>query len=327
VKRFSEPLHLNPGVNRFTAHVDDAVDIHQHLWPEPLLSRLSRRRRPPMLVRRGSGWVIRLAGEPESPVRLADHDPDRRAALLATDGLDRALVAPSVPLGIEALPAAEAEPLLEAYHDGIAALPSAFGAWAAVCLDDPDPSALARRLDDGFVGACVGASVIADRQGLEWLGPVLETLERRNAPLLVHPGPRPETAAVDVPSWWPALTTYVATMHTAWYAFALWGRAAHPALRVCFAMLAGLAPLQRERLVSRRGRAVSDPDVFLDISSYGARAVDAVLREVGVDRLVHGSDRPVVAGADPALGEAVRVALRRRNPHRLLASTTAEVAA
>jgi hypothetical protein len=123
------------------------------------------------------------------------------------------------------------------------------------------------------------------------------------------------------------LTTYVAEMHAAWYAFALWGRAAHPALRVCFAMLAGLAPLQRERLVSRGGRAVSDADVFLDVSSYGARAVDAVLREVGVDRLVHGSDRPVLPAAEPALGEAVRVALRRRNPHRLLSGTTAGIAA
>jgi predicted TIM-barrel fold metal-dependent hydrolase len=315
---------LDPDVNRFTQLVTDAIDIHQHLWPEPLLSRLSRRRRPPMLVRRASGWTLRLAGEPEAPVELADHDPDRRAALLEADGLDRALVAPSVPLGIEALPVAEAEPLLEAYHDGVASLPSGFGAWAAVCLGDPDPSELARRLDEGFAGACVAACAVADRDGLERLGPVLETLERHGAPLLVHPGPRLATS--DVPSWWPALTTYVAEMHAAWYAFALWGRAAHPALRVCFAMLAGLAPLQRERLVSRGGRAVSDADVFLDVSSYGARAVDAVLREVGVDRLVHGSDRPVLPGAEPALGEAVRVALRRRNPHRLLSGTTAGIA-
>src|SRR5688572_19768560 len=108
----------------------EAIDIHQHLWPEPLLTQLSRRRRPPMLIRRGSGWVVRLAGEPEAPSQLADHDPDRRAALLEADGIDRALIVPSVPLGIEALPAIEAEPLLEAYHDGVAALPSGFGAWA-----------------------------------------------------------------------------------------------------------------------------------------------------------------------------------------------------
>src|SRR6266576_1920019 len=109
-----------------------AVDIHQHLWPDALLRALSRRHEPPMLLRRGSGWAVRLDGEPEYPVDLTDHEPERRAGLVRADGLDRALVAPSVPLGVEALAAAEAEPLLEAYHDGVAALPGEFGAWAAV---------------------------------------------------------------------------------------------------------------------------------------------------------------------------------------------------
>jgi len=116
-------------------------------------------------------------------------------------------------------------------------------------------------------------------------------------------------------------------MQTAWHAFAVWGRSAHPQLRVCFAMLAGLAPLQRERLIARGGPAVSDPDVFLDVSSYGGRTVDAVLREVGVDRLVEGSDRPVVGVTELALGDAVRTALRERNPARLLSAITTEVPA
>jgi 6-methylsalicylate decarboxylase len=311
VKRFTEPVH---------SFVHAAIDIHQHLWPEPLLRELARRDEPPMLARRAGGWTIRLHGEPDAPVDLADHDPERRAALVVADGLDRALVAPSVPLGIEALRAGEAEPLLAAYHDGVAALPSTFGAWAAVGLADPDPAVLAERLDAGFVGACVAAGALTGPEGFERLGPVLETLEDRGAPLFVHPGPVPATSAPSAPDWWPALTDYVAAMQAAWHAFAVWGRPAHPRLRVCFAMLAGLAPLHRERLVSRGGVAVNDPDVFLDVSSYGERAVDAVLREVGVDRLVHGSDRPVIAGAELPLGEAVRTALRERNPARLLAS-------
>ena len=225
-------------------------------------------------------------------------------------------MAPSVPLGIEALPAGEAEPLLEAYHDGVAALPAAFGAWAAVGLAEPDPAALARLLDRGFAGACVAAGALAGPAGFERLGPVLETLERRGAPLLVHPGSA--AAGTGMPAWWPALTDYVAGMQATWHAFPVWGRPAHPRLRVCFAMLAGLAPLHRERLVARGGVAVSDPGVFLDVSSYGARAVDAVLREVGVDRLVHGSDRPVGVHAELPLGDAVRGALRRTNPSRLL---------
>ncbi len=102
------------------------------------------------------------------------------------------------------------------------------------------------------------------------------------------------------PPWWGALTGYVAAMQTAWFAFAAWGRPAHPGLPVCFAMLAGLAPLHRERLMARGGSAPADRHAFLDISSYGDRAVDAVVREIGVDQLVFGSDRPVIAprGAD-----------------------------
>jgi 6-methylsalicylate decarboxylase len=306
--------------------VSPEIDIHQHLWPEPLLRALSLRSEPPMLVRHDRGWALRLRGEPEAPVDLADHDPDGRAALVRADGLDRALVAPSTPLGIEALPAGEAEPLLAAYHEGVRALPDEFGAWAAVGLADPDPAALARLLEAGFVGACVAAEALDGPDGLERLGPVLETLERRGAPLLVHPGPASATG-VAMPGWWAALTGYVAAMQTAWHAFAVWGRAAHPDLRVCFAMLAGLAPLQRERLVARGGPAISDPDVFLDVSSYGGRTVDAVLREVGVDRLVHGSDRPVVSVAELPLGDAVRIALRQRNPARLLSTAITEAPA
>jgi len=304
-----------------------AIDIHQHLWPEPLLRALSVRSEPPMLVRRAGGWALRLRGEPEAPVDLADHDPDRRAATVRADGLDRALVAPSVPLGIEALPAREADPLLEAYHEGVAALPDEFGAWAAVGLAEPDPVALAQLLDGGFAGACVAADALGGPDGFDRLGPVLQTLERSGAPLFVHPGPAPPGGPEGVPSWWAALTSYVASMQVAWHAFAVWGRPAHPQLRVCFAMLAGLAPLQRERLIARGGPAVSDADVFLDVSSYGAQAVDAVLREVGVDRLVEGSDRPVVGVADLALGDAVRTALRERNPARLLSPTESGVPA
>ena len=277
-------------------------------------------------MRRRDGWRLRIDGEPEAPFDPADHDADRRAALVHADGIDRALVALSPPLGIEALPTAEAEPLLAAYHDGVAQLPAEFGAWAAVGLADPEPAALSALLDRGFVGACVVAEALGDPDGFERLGPVLETLDRRGAPLLIHPGPAAAGASAR-PGWWPAVTDYVAAMQRAWHAFAVWGRSAHSRLRVCFAMLAGLAPLHRERLVARGGRPVSDPDVFLDTSSYGTRAIDAVVREIGVDRLVYGSDRPVVTPAELSLGAAMEVALRERNPARLLGPARMEAAA
>ena len=67
----------------------ERVDVHQHLWPEPLLAALSRRDRPPLLRRSGAGWMLRIAGEPDWPVDPGDHDPVRRALLVERDGLDR----------------------------------------------------------------------------------------------------------------------------------------------------------------------------------------------------------------------------------------------
>jgi predicted TIM-barrel fold metal-dependent hydrolase len=90
-------------------------------------------------------------------------------------------------------------------------------------------------------------------------------------------------------------------------------------------MLAGGAPLHAERLAARGGpahAALNDPHSFFDVSSYGARAVDAMLRIVGVDRLLYGSDRPVVAPpALDGLGTAVLHAIAEVNPARLVPST------
>jgi len=80
-----------------------AIDVHQHLWPERLLSALAARRHPPRLVRAPAGWELLLGAEPPSPILPTDHDPERRADLVEQDGLDGALIALSSPLGIESL--------------------------------------------------------------------------------------------------------------------------------------------------------------------------------------------------------------------------------
>ena len=65
--------------------------------------------------------------------------------------------------------------------------------------------------------------------------------------------------------------------------------------------MASMAPLLSERLDARGGPTVDlrDPHTFYDTSSYGPAAVAAMARRVGRDRLLYGSDRPVVEpGAD-----------------------------
>ena len=119
---------------------------------------------------------------------------------------------------------------------------------------------------------------------------------------------------------------YVAQLHAAWWAWADGGRARFPQLRICFAALAGLGPLHGERHRARGGRDHAvDPLTFVETSTYGTRAIDAVVRVLGVDVVCHGSDRPYAAPVPAALDPSARHALGTANPGRLLAPVLEEV--
>ena len=293
------------------------VDIHQHVWPDVLVEELRRRSQPPRL----DGWTLLTSGEPPFAVNPADHDVGQRAAQAARDGVGRVVIGLSSPLGIEYLVPEDAEPLLDAYHRGVTGLGAPFAGWAAACLTVIDAPSLAKQLDRGLVGLQLPATAVADEPGYRWCSPLLDVLAERDLPLFIHPGP---AAGAGGPSWWAALVPYVQQLHAAWFAFRAYGRAAHPGLRVCFTALAGLGPLHGERLAARGGtgplaRGVVDPRTFVETSSYGNRAVDSVLRVLGVDVLVFGSDRPYAQPhPDFGLGDAARHAIRVTNPARLL---------
>ncbi|MFI0419308.1 amidohydrolase [Spongiactinospora sp. 9N601] len=288
------------------------MDVHQHLWTPGFIAALRRRHAPPRL----DGWTLHLSGEAPYEVDPRHHDIAHRASL--EDANDLALVALSSPLGVEHLPAAEAVPIIDAYHEDALALPRPFRAWAATCLDDPDPGRLEKNLAQGMAGLQLPATALLDAAGFERVAALLDALTAADLPLFVHPGPAAPHGAG--PSWWPAVVGYVQQMHAAWYAFQAYGRPRHPRLRVCFALLAGLAPLHTERLIARGGggRGRVDPLTFVETSSYGPRAIDAVVRELGVDVVVNGSDRPYATAPATGLGAAADHAINTVNPRRLL---------
>jgi hypothetical protein len=252
------------------------VDVHQHIWTDPLLERLAERETLPLIRHSDGLTVLHSAAEQAYVIDVTAEAAERRATLVRRDGLNMAVIAISSPVGIEALPAGS----------------------------------------------------LIDPEGLYRVGSILERAAERRAPLFVHPGHGLGAAAIEAPFgeplWWRALTDYVAQMQAAWLTFASFGRREHPDLEVVFAMLAGCAPLHRERLETRGGPAIElhDPGIFYEISSYGPAAVDTMARLVGLDQLLYGSDRPVIEPA--ATG---REALLQANGARILQRVRIEEAA
>jgi hypothetical protein len=288
------------------------VDVHQHLWPPELVDALRSRETEPRLV----GWTLHLAGEPPYAVDPTAHEPRRRAGLDPDVG--RIALGLSSPLGIEDLPPDHAGPLLLAWHKGVMSLPDPFVAWAAVSHVDPDLAGLQDLFDEGFVGLQVPAPRLATPQAVEAVAEVLRVCERAGRPVLVHPGPVTSVAPA-AHSWWSPVVDYTTQLQAAWWAWQAVGRSLLPHLRICFVAGAGLAPLHYERSAARGGpELLADRDTFVDTSSYGRVGLDSLVRVLGVDALVLGSDRPYSAPTDPGLGAAATHAVRVANPQRLL---------
>ena len=282
-------------MNRFNERRAETGGDRPHRRPPAPLDRRPAARgaaRPPPSRRGCAGWTLELAGEPPYEVDPRDHDAGGRAAQARSDGLDLALISPSSPLGIELLPRREAEPLLDAYHDGaleLAGRRSAPGRRA--CLTAPTPPASRRELGRGFVGLDAAGHRALDADGYARSAPLLDVLEDAGRPLFIHPGPAARGPAS--PDWWPTIVAYVQQMHAAWFAFRAFGRPRHPtpAGVLCDAGRTRAAPRRAVAGARRAAHPSSTRTSFLEVSSYGTRAIDATVRVLGIDVLVGGSDR------------------------------------
>ena len=301
-----------------------AIDIHQHLWTPEFVDRLRARTQVPYL----RGWTLYTAGEAPYEIDPGAHDVEQRIAADHGSGVGTACLSLSSPLGIEDLPRPQAGLLIDAFHRGVQELPSHFKAWASVPALDPDLAGLHTLLaDDRFVGLQLPATALATPAAWERAAGLLLAVEVAGRAVFVHPGAeqhRPQQQ--PVPDWWHPTVGYVAQMSAAWWGWkAFDGRAHFGNLKVVFGAGAGLAPIHQERQIARGGEdSPIDPNVFVDTASYGPRALDALVRVLGIDALVLGSDRPYGEPIREFLGNASTYALRVRNPQRLITATPAE---
>ena len=168
----------------------------------------------------------------------------------------------------------------------------------------------------------VAADALAAPEGLDRLAPLLQVLGDR--PLLVHPGPTAGQEAIR-PSWWTPTVEYTAQLNAAWWAWADGGRARFPRYRCASWPSVASAHCTPAPARPRRRPSPVDPLVFVETSSYATRAVDAVLRVLGVDVICYGSDSPYAQAAELDLDPAARRAITDTNPARLLAGATQKV--
>ena len=162
------------------------------------MAALRARREPPRLDR----WTLHLPGEPPVDLHPADHDPSLRARWLRDESVT-AVLSHSSPLGVENLPRAQSQPLLDAYHEGVASLEDVAGPdprlgwWAALPRDSAlGDSVSARRelcslLGRGAAGLQLPAPWLSRPEDFVALQPLLATLQEADRPLFIHPGPAP----------------------------------------------------------------------------------------------------------------------------------------
>jgi predicted TIM-barrel fold metal-dependent hydrolase len=299
-------------------HERTSIDVHQHLWPDELVDRLRARSKAPYL----RGWTLHTDGEPPYDVDPAGHDVAARVAADREAGVATSCLSLSSPLGIENLLRPEAQPLIDAWHRGVRELPDHFRAWVSVPAEDADLVSLRRLLgEDRFVGLQLPATDLLTPFAWERSAQLLLAAELAGKPVFVHPGPEPpRVLGGRVPQWWAPVVGYTAQLQAAWWGWqAVGGRRLFPRLKVLFGAGAGLAPVLVERHALRGGgRSTVDPDVFVDTSCIGTRALEAVVRVLGIDALVLGSDRPYGDALEEFLGDAATHAVRVANPTRLL---------
>jgi predicted TIM-barrel fold metal-dependent hydrolase len=211
---------------------------------------------------------------------------------LDRDEIDVAIVSFPPTIGFE-----EAPELAEAYDEGILEM-------AAASRGRIRPLACGEERD-GFFGTCVSAQRI-----------VRDPLAVQGSLVFVHPGyspPPPE----GKPGWWTPVVEYTVQMQAA---YAAWLASGRSDVQIVFAIMAGGAPFQLERLRSRGDHSEVPPNVHFDTASYGRHAVALTIAACGLERILFGSDAPVM---DPrttidALGSLFDT-VAGENPARLFA--------
>jgi aminocarboxymuconate-semialdehyde decarboxylase len=323
------------------------LDIHAHVVPDGLVTRLAKADRPGFGVETGDEPRLIVGGAPmRRPVTPEMRDVDLRREAMARQGVAAQLVSPWIALVNDRLEADDglwfAETVNEAIAEFVEAMPDRFIGIGSAPLAAPERTAkmlgpLIRDL--GLVGVEIntraGPEIFLDDPSLE---PFWAEAEALGALVFIHPslgGTGPEYARYYLNNLIhnPLETTFAA-------AHLIFGGVMerHPRLKVLLVHGGGFLAADLGRL--RRGRAVRPETAasmagsveesfrrfIFDTVTHSVSALRFLVGEAGAERVLLGSDYPFDMGdpdpvktvRDAALGQAEEALVLRGAAERVL---------
>ncbi len=321
------------------------IDWHNHWITPRQIEILKKRTTGPRLEKNVDGQFALVSGSASGaashlPLVVGFTDIDARLQHMNQTGVQRQVISWATTTGYDALLTPdEAKPLWTAFNEDLADLvrkhPNRFSGYAVVPTSDIDWAAkeLDRAYRDlGLIGVVLPVGALQTREGARRLTPIFEVSQKHRGVVYVHSGPAYHTIPGqttlhtppdDVPGvrydyeW---ATTYARGVITLTQTGFL---DPYPDVTVQIAMLGGLTPWLAA--ISRTGPpADGSPDpvarlrrVYLDASiSRAEPSLDLAVRAFGGDRILFGSDFPIVT-VDKTVAAIHRAALSTDEKRRV----------
>lgn len=283
------------------------IDVHNHAMPDSALE----------LLRRDPAYGVRLTGSRWSGGRHVDFEisasfvePAGKLDELESKGLEGAVVSVAPPLFYYHVDAGRGEEMARAVNTGLAAFcaaaPDRLRWLASVPMQDPDRAVAV--LDDaaaeGCVGVEIGTAVGPRRLDEDAFEPFWALAEERRLPVTLHPAYSEGINPALAPFYLENVLGFLFDTTIAIVRLICAGVLdRHPALRLVLLHAGGFFPYQAGRL--RHARTVRpelaespvDPWSYLDRLSFDTithdqLALEYLVRRVGTDQVVLGSDLP-----------------------------------
>jgi len=298
------------------------IDWHNHWFPARVVDILKKRTAPPRIQEGATGELTFISGLDtlRQPLPLAPAFTDVEARLRHLDKVkvDHQVISWPTTLGADALlTAEEAKPLWSAYNEdlsklvkshpdrfsGFAVLPTSDIPWAVVEFE--------RSLTElGLIGATLPVGAFQTLEGAKHLTPIFEVAQKHRSHIYLHTGPASpgipgQRQLVSTAGDAPGIRANFETANTFAQAAITLTQTGfldlYPDVTVQIAMMGGLTPFLASWL-QLRPAAPGEVDpikllrrVYLDAStSRSPGAIDFAVRTIGADRILFGSDFPIV---------------------------------